>query len=125
MSKAARSLGVKRRAGKLYDMIYKLYEYVLSSLQYCAPVWMSLAESHLGLLNSIVRSEKKLCHGELCGLGHRRKVSASRLLYKIHHRVDHSKNEYLTHFVAARNTRASAALGELTLAIPHCRTYQY
>ena len=42
--------------------------YVLSSLEYCAPVWMSLAKSHLGLLDSIVRSAERLCEGELCCL---------------------------------------------------------
>ena len=34
-------------------------------------------------------------------------------------------NEYLNHFVAARNTRASAALNELALVIPLCRTDQF
>ena len=29
---------------------------------------------------------------------------------------------FINHFVAARNTRASAALGELALVIPCCRT---
>ena len=32
-------------------------------------------------------------------------------------------NEYLLHFVAARNTRASVALGELAVVIPRCRTH--
>ena len=31
-------------------------------------------------------------------------------------------NEYLNHFVAVPNTGASAALGELDLVIPRCRT---
>ena len=31
-------------------------------------------------------------------------------------------NRYLKHYVTARNTRASAALGEMVLVIPHCRT---
>ena len=34
-------------------------------------------------------------------------------------------NEYLNHFVVARNTRASAALSELALVIPRCRTDQF
>ena len=34
-------------------------------------------------------------------------------------------NEYLIYFMSACNTRASAALGELTLAIARCRTYQF
>ena len=36
----------------------------------------------LGLIDSIVRSDERLCEGELCCLGHRRKVSALCLLYK-------------------------------------------
>ena len=46
-------------------------------------------------------------------------------LYKIYHRVDYLLHEYLNHFVAACNTRASAALCELALVIPRCRTYQF
>ena len=34
------------------------------------------------LLDSIVRSAEELCEGELCCLGHRRKVSALCLLYE-------------------------------------------
>ena len=56
---------------------------------------------------------------------HRRKVSELCLLYKIYHRVDLTINEYLNHFVAARNVRASAALGELALMIPSCRTDEF
>ena len=60
VSKAARSLGPVGRAGKLFDCPRVLNSYfnayVLSRLEYCAPVWMSSAGSHLGLLDSIVRS---------------------------------------------------------------------
>ena len=35
-----------------------------------------------------------------------------------------SMNEYLKHFVAARNTRALVAIDELALAIPRCRSDQ-
>ena len=90
VSKAARSLGVIRRAGKLLGCSRVLKScfnpYTLSNLEYCAPVWMSSTESHLGLLDSIVRSAERLCEDELCCLGHR-KVSALCLLYKIYHRV--------------------------------------
>ena len=79
---------------------------------------MSSAESHLGLLDRIGRSVESLCEGELCCLGHRRKVSVLCLLYKIYHRVDHPMNEYLRNLVKARNTTASVALGELALVIP-------
>ena len=74
-----------RRAGQLFDSPRLLMGcfnvFVLSSLEYCAPVWRSLEESHLGLLDSIVRSMERLCESELCCLGHSRKGSA---LYLIH-----------------------------------------
>ena len=79
---------------------------------------MSSAESHLGLLNSIVRSAERLCESKLCCLGHRRKVTALCLVCKIYHRVNHPMNGHLNHFVATRKTRASAALGDLSLVIP-------
>ena len=72
---------------------------------------MSSAESHLDLVNNIVRSAERLCDGELCSLAHRRKVRVLCLLYKIYHRVNHSVNGYRNYFVAARNTIASVALG--------------
>ena len=66
---------------------------------------MSLAESHVSLLDSIVRSAERLCAGELYCLAHRIMASALCLLYEIYHRVDHPINENLNCFVAARNTR--------------------
>ena len=85
-------------------------------------MWISLAESHLGLLDSIVRSAEWLCEDELCCLGHTLKGSALCLLYEIYQRVDHPMNEYLNYFIAAHNTRASAALGQLVLVIPRYGT---
>ena len=43
------------------------------------------------------------------------------LLYEIYHRVDHHMHGYLNHFIAARITRALAALGDLALVNPRCR----
>ena len=83
------------------------------------------AESYLGLLDSAVCSAEWLYEGKLYCLGQRRKVSALCWLYKIYHRVDHLIHKYLHHLVAARNTRAPAALGDLALVIPHCRTAQF
>ena len=97
--------------------------YVLFALEYCANVGMSSAEPHLVLLNSAGRSAERLCEGELCCLGHRMEVSALCLLY-IHPSVDHLMKQCPHYFVAARNTSDSAALGELALVIPRCRTDQ-
>ena len=86
---------------------------------------MSSAESHLSLLDSVIGSAKRLCAGELCCLGHRREVSTLCLLYEIYHRAGHPMHGYQHHFFAARNTRAPAALCELVLVIPRCRTDQF
>ena len=72
---------------------------------------MLSAESYLGLLDSIVRSVERLCESELLfGAQKERQCLVFSLL--VYHRVDHSMNEYPNKFVAARNTRAFAALGE-------------
>ena len=80
VSKAARNLGVMRQAIKLFDCSRVLMgcfnAYALPSLKYCAPVWIPSAQSHLGLLDRIVRSTERFCEGKLCCLGHRRKFSA-------------------------------------------------
>ena len=59
VSKAAQSPAIVSRAGKLFDCSCVLKSCfnanVLIKLGYCAPVWLSSAESHLGLLDSIVR----------------------------------------------------------------------
>ena len=73
----------------------------------------------------VVRRVERLCESVLCCLGLKRKVTASCFLYNIYHRTDHPTNEYLNRFIAARNTRASTALGELALVIPRCRTDQF
>ena len=75
VSKAARNLGALCRAGKLFNFLRVLKgcfnAYALYSLEYCgASVWMSSAESHLGLLDSSVLSAERLSDDELCCLGH-------------------------------------------------------
>ena len=81
VSKAAMSLGVVRQAGKLFDCPRVLKNcfnaYVLFSLE-CGCRLRGL----IGLLDSVVRSAERLCEGDLCCLGHRRKVSSLCLLYK-------------------------------------------
>ena len=68
-----------RRARKLFNCLNVLKScfnaYVLLSLEYCAPLWMSSVKDHLSLLDSIVRSGESLCGGEFCRLGHRKKAN--------------------------------------------------
>ena len=121
VSKTDKSLGVILRAGKLFEYPHALKSYfkayVLFSLEHYTTMLMSSAESHLGLLGSVVRGAEMLSEAELYCLSHRRNASALCLLYKSYHRVDHPMNEYLHNFVAARIIRALSALGELALVI--------
>ena len=54
-----------------------------------------------------------------------RKVSILCLLYNIYHRADHPLYAYLHRFLAACNTRGSAALCELALVILRRRLDQF
>ena len=121
-SKAARSPGVVRRAGKSFNcprVLKKCFDaYILPNVKYCASLWMSSAGSHLGLLDRVIRSAERWYESELCCLGNRRNDSAFCLFYKIHHIEDHPLHEYLHHCLAD-------ALCELALMIPRCRTDQF
>ena len=120
MSKANRNLRVVRRAGNIFGCprVPKGFfsAYVSFSLNYCVPVRMSSAKSDLDLPDSMVHSVERMCEGFF--FGHRRKVMDLCLLCKICQGVNHPMNEYLKNFVAARNTRPSAALGEYGFGDP-------
>ena len=122
------NLGVVGQGVKLFDCprVLKGFSMHRSCLAWsfvspCGCRWLNL----FCFFYSIVYSAERLCEGEFCCLGHCRKISALCLLCKIYHRVDHSMNKYLKHFVAARNTRASAVLGELASVTPRCRTESF
>ena len=74
-------------------------------------------ESHLSLLDSVVRSAERWYEDERSCLEHRKKASALCLVYKICHRAGLPLHEYLSNFVSACNNKASAALCELALVI--------
>ena len=119
-----RQLGVLVSCSGKKSYLIRVWSRAISLYILCL-VWMSSAESHLSLLDSIVLQCGKAVWGWTLLLGHRKKVSALCLLYEIYHRTDHSLHEYLHHFLAARNTRASAALNELALMIPRWRTDKF
>ena len=49
----------------------------LPALEYCSPVWMSAASSHLCLLDHVVSKAVRLTDGLIvCDLKHRRRVIA-------------------------------------------------
>ena len=60
-------------------------------LEYCSPVWMSAATSHLSLFDRVVIQVDRLSSGSVsCDLWHsRRKVSSLNVFFKIDSLVDH------------------------------------
>ena len=54
-------------------------------LEYCSPVWMSAASSHLGLLDCVVSKAVKHSDGlVMCDLKHGHRVAALCMFYKIY-----------------------------------------
>ena len=66
------------------------WAFILPVLEYCSPVWMSAASSHLSLLDRVVSQVGRLCGGSvICDLWHRRKVASLSVFFKIDSLVDH------------------------------------
>ena len=84
---------------------------------------MLSAESHLSLLDSVVRSAVGLCEGEPYCLGAQKEGQCLvRVLVRFIAERTALLHEYLHHFVEARDNIASAALCELALVILLSRT---
>ena len=129
VSSAARSMGIVRRASKIFgtlDVLTTCFRsYVLSRLEYCAPAWSSSAETHLNLLDGIVRRAERLCGRELCDLEHRRRVSCLCMLYKIYNNPDHALRDTLVPAQQSRFTRAASSVHGHQLVPVRCKTEQF
>ena len=67
-----------------------VWAFILPVLEYCSPVWMSAATSHLSLLDCVVSQVGRLSGGSVsCDLWHRRKVASLSVFFKIDSLVDH------------------------------------
>ena len=66
------------------------WAFILPVLEYCSPVWMSPATSHLSLLDRVVRQISRLSGGSVsCDPWHRRKMASLSVFFKIDSLVDH------------------------------------
>ena len=60
------------------------WAFIFPVLEYCSPVWMSAATSHLSLLDRVVSQVGQLSGGSVsCDLWHRRKVATLSVFFKI------------------------------------------
>ena len=103
------------------------WSFVLPVLEYCSAVWCSAADSHLKLLDRVVRSAGFLAGGVLeCNLAHRRSVAELCMLFKIKSNQMHLLSGALPlPCVPARVTRGALVAHRHSFAPPRCRTFQY
>ena len=125
---AASKLGIMRKALRLFNdqslVARCFWSFLLPVLEYCSQVWMSAAECHLRLLDRVVRKAIALSGGVFtCNLGHRRKVAALCLFYKIRSNASHPVHDLLPGlFVPRRATRLAESAHDFRLEVPRLRT---
>ena len=88
---ALRRVGILRKTMSVFRDIAKCFwAFILPELEYCFPVCMSAATSHLSLLDRVVGQVSRLSSGSVsCDLLHRRKVASLCVFFKIDSLVDH------------------------------------
>ena len=90
-------------------------------------MWCSAADSHLKLLDRVVRNAGFLAGGVLeCNLAHRRSVAELCMLFKIKSNPMHHLSGALPlSYVQTRVTRGALVAHRHSFAPPRCRTSQY
>ena len=96
-------------------------------IMYCSAVWCSAADSHLKLMDIVVRSASFLATGvSECNLTHRRSVAVLCMLFKIKSNPLHPlSGALLFPYVPARVTRGALVAHRHSFAALRCRTSQY
>ena len=96
-------------------------------LEYCFPVWMSAAASHLCLLDRVASKAVKLSDDlVVCDLKHRRRVVALCMFYKICCNPNHALEAALHQvYVPAKLTRLVGSVHSRHLAVPRCRSVHF
>ena len=108
-------------------LLRSFWSFVLPVLEYCLAVWCSSADSHLKLLNRVVRSAGFLAGDVLdCNLAHRRSAAELCMLSKIKSNPMHPLSGALPlPYVPARVTRGALVANRHSFEPPRCRTSQY
>ena len=81
---ASRRVGILRKTMSVFRdvavVVKCFWAVILPVLEYCSPVWMSAASSHLSLLDRVVSQVSLLSGGSVsCDLWHMRKVASSKI----------------------------------------------
>ena len=100
---------------------------VLPVLEYCSAVWCSATDSHLELLDRVVRSAGFLAGGVLeCNLAYRRSIAELCIIFKIKSNPMHPLScELPLPYVPAQVTLGALVTHRHSFAPPCCKTSQY
>ena len=103
------------------------WAFILPVLEYCFPVWISAATSHLSLLYRVVSQVSRLSGGSVsCDLWHRRKVVSLSVFFKIDSLVVHPVHGlFPAQYVLRRPTRGALAAHSRSFEKPRSRTVQF
>ena len=130
-SAAAQRLGIMRKSWQVFHdrslILRSFWSFVLPILEYCSAVCCSAADSHLKLLDRVVRSAGFLAGGVLeCNLAHSRSVAELCMLFKTKSNQMHNLRRALPlPYVPAHVTRGALVAHRHLFALPRCRTSQY
>ena len=108
-------------------LVRYFFSFVMPVLEYCSAVWCSAADSHLKILDKVVRSAGFLAGGVLeCNLAHCRSVAELCMLFKIRSNPMHRlSGAWPSPCVPARVTHGALVVHWHSFASPRCRTSQY
>ena len=130
-SAAAQRLGIMRKSWKVFHdrslLLRSFWSIVLPPFEYCSALWCSAADSHLKLLDRVVRSAGFLAGGVLeCNFAYRRSVEELCMLFKIKsNQMHHLSSALPLPYVPVRVTRGALFSHRHSLAPPRCRTSLY
>ena len=128
---ASSKLEIMRKALCLFGdpvlVLRYFWNILLPVLEYCSPVWMSAAASHLGLLDRVVTKAVTLSGAlVVCDLKHRRRVAALCKFYKIYCIPNHALEAALPQVhVTSRLTCLAVSGHSRYLTVPRCRAVQF
>ena len=122
-SAAAQRLGIMRKSLQVFHdrtlLLRSFWSFVMPVLEYCSAVWYSAADSHLKLLDGVVRTV-------VVNLAHRRSVAELCMVFKIKSNPMHPLSGALRlPYVPAHVTRGALVAHRHSFAPPRCRTSQY
>lgn len=125
-----RKSGLLRKCYKMFaceaTVLHSFYAFILPHLEYCAPVWMSAADSHLRLLDRTLRSIQFVLPNLLIDLSHRRSVGALSVLFKVFKNQQHPLHCRLPPpYHPFRMTRQVLELNTCALTHIRCKTNQF